>query len=244
MAASQEAAGARQANVSNPTFSDMSDEFSVDGSWIQWFAIHKTREFLVEVDVLYIKDSFNLFGLRQRVEDYERALEVILGNDCPEDPTEAEDDDAASPSATEDRRLEKAAEQLYGLIHSRYILTPRGLLLMKNKYQKKMFGTCPRVLCDNQPLLPVGLCDDLMMLGMHTYCSRCQETYTPKAAGPLVGGTGRRAGRRWEGETRGRTRRQQRQEQGGCLPVGEAGAGGRTDCVCRQKGGVKGERER
>jgi casein kinase II subunit beta len=37
---------------------------------------------------------------------------------------------------------------LYGLIHARFILSPRGLLLMKEKYMVGAFSYCPRVLCE------------------------------------------------------------------------------------------------
>jgi casein kinase II subunit beta len=58
---------------------------------------------------------------------------------------------------------------LYGLIHARFILSPygtfsinhEGLELMKEKYLKGDFGTCPRVKCDKQNALPCGVSEEL-----------------------------------------------------------------------------------
>ncbi len=47
------------------------------------------------------------------------------------------------------------------MIHARFIVTPRGLQLMKHKYTTGCFGTCPRLLCESQPVMPIGLSDEL-----------------------------------------------------------------------------------
>ena len=55
----------------------------------------------------------------------------------------------------------QSAMDLYGLIHSRFVLSPKGLALMREKYLLGTFGTCQRVLCERQLVLPIGLSEEL-----------------------------------------------------------------------------------
>lgn len=77
--------------------------------------------------------------------------------------------------------METAAEVLYGLIHARYILTGRGMHRMFDKYQDAEFGTCPRVCCQGQHCLPVGMSDQQRSYPVNVYCPRCQEIYYPRS---------------------------------------------------------------
>lgn len=44
------------------------------------------------------------------------------------------------------------------------------------------FGRCPRVLCQSQPLLPVGLSDTPYEKSVKLYCGRCEDVYSPKSS--------------------------------------------------------------
>jgi len=94
--------------------------------------------------------------------------------------------------------LDVQARLLYGLIHARWIVTARGLQKMVchnlenellaylksqlEKYKRGEFGRCPRVYCQSQPLLPVGLTDVPYQKSVKLYCGRCEDLYSPKSS--------------------------------------------------------------
>lgn len=86
----------------------------IEETWVQWYCNLTGNRFLCEVERTFIEDSFNLFGLKQYVKDYSKALDVILDRYSPN--YEAENDEAT-----------RGASLLYGLIHARYIITAHGL---------------------------------------------------------------------------------------------------------------------
>ena len=47
------------------------DDSETSGGWISWFCNLEGHEFFCEIDEEYIKDSFNLYGLKQLVPKYE-----------------------------------------------------------------------------------------------------------------------------------------------------------------------------
>jgi hypothetical protein len=123
------------------------------------------------VDEAYIQDEFNLTGLSAMVPYYDYALDTIL------------DIDTALDTLSEEQQelVDSAAELLYGLIHARFILTPRGLNAMATKYEDVTFGRCHRVHCEGQPMLPVGRSDFSRKFGVTLYCPRCNDIYYPKS---------------------------------------------------------------
>ena len=76
--------------------------------------------------------------------------------------------------------LYRSAMDLYGLIHARFILTSKGLQMMREHFTKNVFGSCPRILCDRQPVLPIGVSEDLSIARVKVYCPKCKEIYVPR----------------------------------------------------------------
>ena len=52
---------------------------------------------------------------------------------------------------------------------------------MFDKYQDAVFGHCPRVPCQDQFCLPIGLSDLQRTFPVNVYCPRCQEPYIPRS---------------------------------------------------------------
>ena len=102
---------------------------------------------------------------------YDYALDMILDADSP-----------SNEILTEEQHglVESAAELLYGLIHVRYILTSKGMSAMYDKYKNSEFGRCPRVLCNGQPALPVGLADNPRQNTVKIFCPKCGDIYYPR----------------------------------------------------------------
>uniref|UniRef100_A0A7S3PDD2 Casein kinase II subunit beta n=1 Tax=Amphora coffeiformis TaxID=265554 RepID=A0A7S3PDD2_9STRA len=123
----------------------------------------KGHEMFCEVERSYIEDGFNLYGLRACVSNFSDCLDLIL--------------DRIGPDDSDDSHLTQSACTLYGLIHARYIITAHGLDAMYNKYAAKDFGTCPLVQCSGQPVLPVGLKDEMGVDTVKIFCPKCTQVY-------------------------------------------------------------------
>jgi hypothetical protein len=57
------------------------------------------------------------------------------------------------------------------------LLTFNGAKEMQPKYEKQIFGTCPRVACGEQPLLPIGIVPMPGEMRTKTFCPCCEDIY-------------------------------------------------------------------
>ncbi|KAK9235938.1 casein kinase II regulatory subunit-domain-containing protein [Lipomyces kononenkoae] len=139
-------------------------------TWISSFCSMRGHEYFAEVSEDFIEDGFNLTGLDSLVPFYKEALDMILDYDP--DP----DEPSRLPNMPV---IENSAEQLYGLIHARFLLTRAGLTIMAEKYDLQHFGTCPRYLCHQTPVLPIGSSDLPGNDTVKLYCPSCADIYSP-----------------------------------------------------------------
>lgn len=146
----------------------------VQGRWIDRFLNSEQNSFLCSIDRSFIEDSFNLYGLRSEVRNYSRAIAIILDQLY-------EDADDTDP-------FDKGAVKLYGLIHARYILTSHGLEKMYQKYKCKEFGVCPRFMCKEVRVLPVGESDTFGSSAPKLFCPKCEEIFFCPRDSPFLDG--------------------------------------------------------
>lgn len=141
--------------------------------WIQWFCALEGHEFLAEIDEEYIMEKFNLYGLQVFFpkDKFKTCLKMILS------PLAPNEEDLGDEQFLE---LNNDASDLYGLIHCRYIQSPKGFAKIYQKYLSGVYGFCPRALCDRQKTLPVGLSNNLKTSRFKVFCTRCDEVYLPK----------------------------------------------------------------
>ena len=133
--------------------------------WIHWFCKLKGNEYFVEVDEDFIKKEENLEGIKVK-----NFIKIILSEKKTKD-----------YNLTQELLVDlQEIREVYGFIHKRFITTTEGLGLMREKYINGIFGYCPRMLCNKQVMLPVGLSEDMRYSQVKVFCPLCQEVYKPR----------------------------------------------------------------
>ncbi|KAJ3424540.1 casein kinase ii subunit beta [Anaeramoeba flamelloides] len=148
-----------------------SDSDQREFDWVERFCNKRGNEFFCLIDEEYVNSNFNLTGLRQNVRHYKPALKFIRNTEEP---------NLELMSEEKALEIEEDTEHLYGLIHSRYIVTDEGMRRMAKKYRAGIFGKCPNVFCKKQPCLPIGLYDEPKKDTVKLYCPKCRDIYSPK----------------------------------------------------------------
>lgn len=149
---------------------ESSDESDKEGeNWIDTFLCQPGSEWFCQISESYLNDGFNLYGLESHKNHGKLAYKQLLGSKDSSDSFDSDSED----------EIEKETEQLYGLIHARYIFSEEGLNQMIKKFKDGVFGTCPRFACNGTHLLPIGLSDKPNKSNVKLYCCNCRQLYNP-----------------------------------------------------------------
>ena len=136
--------------------------------WINQFCDQPGNEWYAKMEVTWAQDSFNQYGLNELLPNFDLALEMI---------TDSHSDQWIYLSDSNIEAILVQAKHLYGLLHARYIIQFEGIRKMRQKYLDGLFGTCPRVLCENEKLLPVGTSHKIRHHSLKLYCPKCNDIY-------------------------------------------------------------------
>jgi casein kinase II subunit beta len=136
--------------------------------WIKWFTSLPGHEFLCEVSEDYLSDDFNLEGIADKVPHFEEAMELIVDIGPMGDFTNEEM-----------QAIQLSAGVIYCLIHYRYLLSREGQRYLMRRYLNSEFGFCPRTLCFEHPVLPVGISLKPSVSSFKLFCPRCMDIYNP-----------------------------------------------------------------
>ena len=158
---------------------DDSDSEKSKTSWIDSFLEQSGSDWFCKIPVTYINDSFNIYGLNLNAPHGKSAFKQLLGN---------LDDSSDSFDSDSEDVIEHVTEQLYGLIHARYIFTQEGINEMTKKFSEGVFGTCPRYNCGGTHLIPIAMSDRPNVDTVKTYCYRCQQIYETDPAHATLDG--------------------------------------------------------
>ena len=150
------------------------EQFEFSRNWKKEYL--RKNIWLCDVPVEYIADKFNVYGLQDEFSCFGLCCDIILGNTPP----------ATLPMNTA-KSLQQQLPQVYGMIHSRYIISPDGLKSMKQKYDQEIFGTCPRLMCNSEPVLPIGLSSHIGKQKVKVFCPVCREIYEARPKVDLDG---------------------------------------------------------
>ena len=134
--------------------------------WIRQFC--KQNPWYVPIDSEWAGDWFNQYGISQQVDDFDSAVEMII---------DQHSSNWANYSDEKIRMIHQQALRVYGILHARWICQPKGMSLMKEKYEKGVYGQCQRYACNGTHLLPMGTTFTIRRHSTKLFCPKCCDIY-------------------------------------------------------------------
>lgn len=172
-------------------------EEPIVSGFVRWLCALPGHSFLCEVPNEFVRDKYELEGLKDYYETVEKwepyvtvnsRLFLAIGKMCSaacefedilnvlqvDDPPRAKDlDDPVFQAAF------KKANHLYMRIHARYVVSRKGLEILRGKVILREYGTCPRHNCKSAPMIPTGFTTEFDHQRVRVFCPRCQDVFWP-----------------------------------------------------------------
>ena len=138
--------------------------------WVDWFLSQPFSKYFVRIDDDYLNNIENYYGIRQKVSNFDSSYKTICGKYNFDDKLLKTSKDC----------FNECVLILYGHLHSRFILTDRGLELMFEKYKMNCFESCPRTFCNQIMCIPYGISNDFGESAIKMFCPNCNHIYFVK----------------------------------------------------------------
>jgi casein kinase II subunit beta len=137
--------------------------------WIAKYLGGLDHHFYSAVPEKFYLDSLIVSHLNRHFDDndmkyFKTCFKVLTGTPC-QIPTAA---------ASE---INSSVKLMHDLVHGRFIVSEDGLETVYQKHVKGMYGKCPRLHCEENFLLPLGLHDLPGLSSTQCFCSKCRDVY-------------------------------------------------------------------
>ena len=146
--------------------------------WIRQFCRQPQNSWYAAIDPEWAADWFNQYGINNHFDDFDLAIELI---------SDHHSGNWSRMSETTITTVHQEALRIYGLLHARWICQPRGMAQMKEKYEKGVFGHCPRYSCKGTKVIPMGQTLTMLRHSVKMFCPNCSDIYRPPADFTLDG---------------------------------------------------------
>lgn len=73
--------------------------------------------------------------------------------------------------------IHESVKVMHDMVHGRYIISAAGLESVRDKHSRGVYGRCPRLFCEEYPLLPVGMDDQSGVSLTQCFCAKCRDVY-------------------------------------------------------------------
>lgn len=121
----------------------------------------------MEIDEYFLQSHVSYYGLDKIVPKYREAQSIIKNTVI----------NRKKFDGTDLESIKASCKLLYGLLHARYILTEDGIRDLVPKIRRGLYGTCPRVSCKHEHLIPCGIDNDIGVDTVKLYCPSCHDMY-------------------------------------------------------------------